>query len=202
MEFTPQLKSFPLPSELEGKKAKLIPLSESHTEELWEIAQDESIWSYYTFQKIKNKERFEQFIKHSIELANAGNEYTFTIVDRSSGKMIGGTSFLDVSPENCSLEIGRTWIAPYMQGTGFNTEVKYLLLKYCFEELGLGRVFFKTDSTNDRSRKALEKIGAIYEGTLRNHMLREDGSYRHSAYYSIIDSEWQPVKIHLEKLMN
>jgi RimJ/RimL family protein N-acetyltransferase len=192
----------PFPEKIEGKKAVIIPLSVTHIDELWETAQDESLWRYYAFQKMNNLERFKQFIINSIETAGKGNEYTFTLIDKSSGKMIGGASFLDISPENRSLEIGRTWIAPYLQGSGFNTEVKHLLLKYCFEELHLGRVFFKTDSTNTRSRQALEKIGAKYEGTLRNHMLREDDSYRHSAYYSIIDSEWETVKRSLEKLLD
>ena len=90
----------------------------------------------------------------------------------------------------------------YLHGTGFNVECKYLLLRHCFETLGLIRVFFKTDSNNIRSQKAMEKIGAKYEGTLRNHMIREDGSLRHSAYYSIIKEEWLEVKKHLEKLLN
>ena len=202
MEIVSEIKSFTFPLKLEGTKASLIPLNETQVDELWETASNELIWRYYTFQKIKNLERFRQFIMHSIEMTKRGGEFTFTITDKSTGKMVGGTSFLDISPENRSLEIGRTWIAPYLHGSGFNTEVKYLLLKYCFEELRLGRVFFKTDSTNIGSRKALEKIGAVYEGTLRNHMLREDGTYRHSAYYSIIDSEWKDVKMRLGNMLN
>jgi RimJ/RimL family protein N-acetyltransferase len=191
-----------MPEFLETQNVKLIPLNQSHINELWEIAQNETIWRFYTFQKIKSKERFSQFIAHSIEMSKSGSEYTFTIINKPTGKMIGGTSFLDISSENRSLEIGRTWIAPQLQGTGLNTEVKYIMLKYCFEEMQLGRVFFKTDSGNMRSSKALEKIGAVYEGTLRNHMLREDGSYRHSAYYSIIDSEWKEVKKRLEIMLD
>lgn len=202
MEIVSEIKSYPLPTKFEGTKAALIPLNESHIDKLWKTALDETIWQHYTFQKIESKEKFTQFIMHSIETATRGSEFTFTIIHKASGKMIGGTSFLDISPENRSLEIGRTWIAPYLQGSGLNTEVKYLLLQYCFEELCIGRVFFKTDSTNIRSCKALEKIGAVYEGMLRNHMLREDGSYRHSAYYSIIDSEWETVKHRLEKLLD
>jgi RimJ/RimL family protein N-acetyltransferase len=190
-----------MPEILEGKRSKLIPLNESHINELWETAMDESIWQYYTFRKMISLERFTNFVLESIKMAKNGSEFTFTIVDKGSEKMIGGTSFLDISPQNRSLEIGRTWIAPSLQGTGFNTEVKYILLKYCFESMQLARVFFKTDSNNIRSRKALEKIGAKYEGTLRNHMLRDDGTYRHSAYFSIIDSEWEAVKHRLERML-
>jgi N-acetyltransferase len=191
-----------MPQRLEGPKALIIPLDASHTDGLYETAQDESIWKYYTFLEMKTKERFREFINHSLEKMADGSEFTFTFIDKGSGIMIGGSSFLDISYENRSLEIGRTWIAPRLQGTGFNTEVKYLMLSYCFETLKLGRVFFKTDSGNERSKAAIQKIGAVYEGTLRNHMIREDGSYRHSVYYSIIDSEWAKVKSDLEKKLN
>jgi RimJ/RimL family protein N-acetyltransferase len=124
----------------------------------------------------------------------SGSEYTFTITDNRINMMVGGTSFLDIQPGTRSLEIGRTWIAKYLQGTGFNEECKLLLLKFCFEEMKTIRVFFKTDSNNIRSQKALEKIGAKYEGIHRNHMIRDDGTYRHSVYYSIIEDEWEDVK--------
>lgn len=187
-----------MPEALEGKRVKLIPLRDSHTKELWETAQDESLWEHYTFRKMGSYEKFERFIDHSIKEAKTGKEFTFTIFDKKTGKAIGGTSFLDIQPASRSLEIGRTWISKNLQGTGFNAECKYLLLKYCFEELNLIRVFFKTDSNNTRSQKAMEKIGAKFEGILRNHMIREDGTFRHSAYFSIISEEWFDVKKRLE----
>ncbi len=183
-----------MPEVLEGTRVKLVPLVMEHAEELWQTAKDESIWTHYTFRKIENIQKFREFLQASIEEAESGKGFTFTVIDKSTGIMKGGTSFLDIQPASRSLEIGRTWIAKELQGTGFNAECKYLLLKYCFEELGLIRVFFKTDSNNIRSQKAMEKIGAKYEGTLRNHMIREDGTFRHSAYYSIIESEWKGVK--------
>ena len=183
-----------MPDVLEGKWVKLIPLRKEHTAELWESASDENLWEHYTFRKMGSYENFVRFTEHSINEDLTGKEFTFTIIDKKTGKAIGGTSFLDIQPSSRSLEIGRTWIARYLHGSGFNAECKYLLLKYCFEELKLIRVFFKTDSNNIRSQKAREKIGAKYEGTLRNHMIREDGTYRHSAYYSIIESEWSEVK--------
>lgn len=183
-----------MPEVLEGARVKLVPLTAEHTSELWEWAQDNSLWEHYTFRKIECLEKFKSFLEHSINKTNEGGEFTFTIIDKETGKAVGGTSFLDIQPESRSLEIGRTWLAKHLHGTGFNTECKYLLLKYCFEELKLIRVFFKTDSNNKRSQRAMEKIGAKYEGTLRNHMIREDGTIRHSAYYSIIDSAWDEVR--------
>lgn len=185
------------PDVLEGKRVKLIPLEAWHSKELWETAKDESLWEFYTFRKMESFDKFKEFIDHSVEKMTSGDEFTFTITDNMIGRMVGGTSFLDIQPESRSLEIGRTWIAKYLQRTGFNEECKLYLLKYCFEEMKAIRVFFKTDSNNKRSQKALEKIGAKYEGILRNHMIREDGTFRHSAYYSIIESEWENVKKNL-----
>ena len=183
-----------MPVVLEGSRVKLIPLVMGHAEELWESAKNEDLWEHYTFRKMESFEKFEEFLEGSLAEAETGKGFTFTIIDKASGKMRGGTSFLDIQPASRSLEIGRTWLAKELHGSGFNAECKYLLLRYCFEELELIRVFFKTDSNNLRSQKAMEKIGAKYEGTLRNHMIREDGTFRHSAYYSIIVSEWEEVK--------
>jgi RimJ/RimL family protein N-acetyltransferase len=182
------------PEILEGKRVRLIPLEAAHSEELWDIAKDESLWEHYTFRRMGGFERFRAFIDYSIDKMKSGSEYTFTITDSRINMMVGGSSFLDIHPETRSLEIGRTWIAKYLQGTGFNEECKLLLLKFCFEEMKTIRVFFKTDSNNIGSQKALEKIGAKHEGVLRNHMIRDDGTYRHSVYYSIIEDEWESVK--------
>ncbi len=195
-------KNFVKPQALEGSAAVLVPLEAKHTAELYECGKDESLWTHYTFRQMRTYERFKDFIMSSVNaMENGTNEFTFCIMDKPSGKAVGTTSFLDIQPEVKSLEIGRTWISKDLHGTGFNTDCKYLLLRHCFETLGLIRVFFKTDSNNIRSQKAMEKIGAKYEGTLRNHMIREDGTFRHSAYYSIITEEWPEVKTLLEKML-
>lgn len=183
-----------MPEVLEGKRVKLIPLGMEHAEELWESAKDEDLWTHYTFRRIENIDKFKEFLSGSLMEAESGKGFTFTIYDKHTGKAAGGTSFLDIQPVSRSLEIGRTWLAKKLHGTGFNAECKFLLLRYCFEELKLIRVFFKTDSNNLRSQRAMEKIGAKFEGVLRNHMIREDGTFRHSAYFSIIESEWEEVK--------
>jgi len=183
-----------MPEVLEGSRVKLIPLIMDHAEELWESAKNEDLWEHYTFRKMENFDKFKDFLAGSLKEAETGRGFTFTIIDNATGKMRGGTSFLDIQPASRSLEIGRTWLAKELHGKGFNAECKFLLLRYCFEELKLIRVFFKTDSNNLRSQKAMEKIGARYEGILRNHMIREDGTFRHSAYFSIIESEWDGVK--------
>ena len=109
---------------------------------------------------------------------------------------------MDIQVENRSLEIGGTWYGVAYQHTPVNTESKFLLLRHAFEDLGCVRVQLKTDSRNLRSQRAIERLGAIKEGVLRNHMILPDGFLRDSVYYSIIDREWPGVKAHLDDLMD
>ena len=108
---------------------------------------------------------------------------------------------MEMRPAHKGLEIGGTWYAPEFQHTGVNTECKYLLLKYAFEEMDCIRVQFKVDGRNERSIQAIERLGATREGMLRNHMILQDGTVRDSVYFSILDREWAGVKMRLEKLL-
>ena len=108
---------------------------------------------------------------------------------------------MEIRLQHRGLEIGGTWYGLDYQRTAVNTECKSLLLGHAFEELGCIRVQFKTDILNERSQRAIERIGAMREGVLRNHVIRADGSYRDSVYYSIIDTDWPAVKAHLEQLL-
>ena len=99
------------------------------------------------------------------------------------------------------MEIGATWITPAWQRTGVNTACKLLLMRHAFEELQANRVEFKTDSMNLRSRAAIARIGAREEGTLRNHMVRSDGSLRHSTYFGVTVEEWPRIQEHLRRLL-
>jgi RimJ/RimL family protein N-acetyltransferase len=109
---------------------------------------------------------------------------------------------MNIMPNDRGLEIGGTWYGPEFQRTMVNTECKDLLLQHAFEKLSCIRVQLKTDLRNERSQKAIERIGAVKEGVLRNHMILPDGYYRHSVYYSILDTEWPSVKIRLQEMMN
>jgi RimJ/RimL family protein N-acetyltransferase len=109
---------------------------------------------------------------------------------------------MDMRPDHKGLEIGGTWYALDFQRTPVNTESKYLLLKYAFENLGCIRVQFKTDLRNTRSQIAIERLGAAKEGILRNHMITPEGVIRDSVFYSILDSEWIKVKNNLEEKLS
>ena len=111
------------------------------------------------------------------------------------------TGYLNITPNDKGLEVGGTWYGLDFQRTAVNTECKYLLLTYAFEILGCIRVQIKTDSLNLRSQTAIERIGAVKEGVLRNHMILPNGRIRHSVFYSILDSEWVGVKKKLEQML-
>lgn len=140
----------------------------------------------------------ERLVATTLQSQQAGICLPFAIIDRTRESAVGETRFLNILPQDRGLEIGSTWLAPAAQRTGINTECKYLLLSHAFEELGAIRVQLKTHHLNLRSQRAIERLGAVKEGTLRNHMIMPDGSYRHSVYYSIISAEWPRVKAGLE----
>ncbi len=132
-------------------------------------------------------------------LAHAlGPEFVaWATVERASGSAVGSTRFGDIAPEHDRVEIGWTWISPLPAPTAVNTEAKLLQLTYAFETLGAGRVALKTDGRNERSQRAIERLGAVREGTLRRHMRLPDGYVRDTVYYSILADEWPAVKARL-----
>ncbi|WNS78217.1 GNAT family protein [Domibacillus sp. DTU_2020_1001157_1_SI_ALB_TIR_016] len=175
--------------ELTGNHIRIIPMERGHIRGLWEAGGHQDIWTHLP-QHIKTLQEMSQFVEDALTAKETGAEYPFVVIERKTGKIIGTTRFLAISQAHKSLEIGWTWFRPSVWGTPVNKECKHLLLRYCFHELGMIRVQFKTDDRNIRSQKAIERLGAVKEGTLRNHMIRRDGSYRHSVFYSIIASEW------------
>jgi RimJ/RimL family protein N-acetyltransferase len=186
------------PVVLEGRLIRLEPLRPAHSEDLTRAAADESIWRWLPVQ-VRGKEDLERWLAEAMAAEATGAEYPFAVIDRASGKAVGSTRYLDVSRQHSGVEVGWTWYARDVQGSAVNPEAKYLLLKHAFEDWGAIRLFLKTDSLNERSRAAIVKLGAKYEGDLRNHRIRPDGSYRHSSYYSILDTEWPEVKRGLEE---
>jgi RimJ/RimL family protein N-acetyltransferase len=183
------------PITLEGRWACLEPLSERHTADLVEAAQDDEIWRYMPAE-LKTEEQIQAWIAAAHAQQATGAQLPFAIVDRAAGRAIGSTRYLNITPSDRGLEIGWTWLARSAWRTPVNTECKFLLLRHAFESLGCIRVQLKTDQRNERSRRAIERIGGQFEGILRNHMILHYG-VRSSAYYSIIEAEWPEVKARL-----
>jgi aspartate/methionine/tyrosine aminotransferase/RimJ/RimL family protein N-acetyltransferase len=186
------------PVVLIGNHIRLEPLSENHVPGLTLAGRDPEIWRYLPYGLLNSEEKMLDHVRALLEKAILGTDLPFVVIHIESGQSVGCTRYLEISTEHKSVEIGGTWFEAAFQRTVVNTETKFLLLRYAFEDLGCIRVQFKTDLRNLRSQKALERIGAKREGVLRNHMLRADGQFRDSVYYSIIANEWTHVKTHLE----
>jgi N-acetyltransferase len=186
------------PVTLEGKHARLEPLSPGHLEGLCQVGLDEELWRWIPIQ-VRTAGEMQSYIEKALEEQAAGSSLPFATVERASGRPVGSTRYMNIDRSNRRLEIGSTWIARIWQRTAVNTEAKYLMLRHAFEQLGCIRVELKTDSLNQRSRQAILRLGAREEGILRNHMITSTGRIRHTVYYSIIDSEWPAVKKGLEE---
>jgi len=134
-------------------------------------------------------------VEDALRTAATGAEIPFATI--RTGRVVGSTRFLALRPEHASVEIGWTWLDPSAWGTGVNVEAKLLMLRHAFEAWGCRRVELKTDARNERSRGAMEALGATFEGTHRKHMLVRGGENRDSAWYSVTDDEWPTVELGL-----
>ena len=178
---------------LENKRARLEPLAEQHYDQLWPIAQQRELWQF-TSAKVNNEEDFKKYFYQALSERKHGLSYPFAIFDKQENRYAGSTRFGNISFEHKRVEIGWTWYHPELQRTGLNRACKFLLLRFGFESLGLNRIELKTASTNEKSQRAISKIGATKEGILRKHMINEDGSRRDSVLFSIINDEWPAIK--------
>jgi RimJ/RimL family protein N-acetyltransferase len=185
------------PVTLEGRAVRLEPLRREHAVALASICEDEVF--EFTAQVLRTPEDLEAYIAAAQDAAGRGTEQPFFIRDRETGAPLGTTRYMTISRNDRNLEIGHTWLGRRAWRTRVNTECKFLLLRHAFEQLRVMRVQLKTDARNLRSRAAIERIGAKFEGILRNHMLVRGGVVRDSAYYSVIDTEWPEVKVRLEE---
>lgn len=186
---------------LQGNYVRLEPLSEEHIPGLAQIGIGQDFWHFMLYGDMKTEEDMRGWVVDILEREKKGGDLPFTVIHLASGRVAGATRYLNIVPKDRGLEIGGTWYGTEFQRTAVNTECKYLLLGHAFETLKAIRVQIKTDSRNERSQRAIERIGAKREGVLRNHMILPDGYIRHSVFYSVIDSEWAEVKKSLEAML-
>lgn len=144
-------------------------------------------------------ETMDRWLDKAIYAESLGREYPFVVVRLADKRVMGSTRYLDVQEEDRNVEIGWTWYSPDAWGGVVNPEAKYLLMRHAFDDWRAIRVALKTDINNLRSQAAIKKLGARYEGTLRNQRIRPDGSYRDTVIFSVIESEWPGVKAGLEE---
>ena len=183
---------------LEGANLRLEPLSEAHLPGLVKIAFDERIWRYM-LTSVKTLEDLRGWMDSALQAKTAGTSMPWTTVLKAENRVIGSTRFLDLDLNHRTVELGHTWLAPACHGAGLNPEAKLLQLTYAFEQLHMNRVALKTHHENLQSQAAMRKMGAIEEGTFRNHYVMPDGSQRHSVWFSIIREDWPQVRSRLEQ---
>ncbi len=180
---------------LEGRIVRLEPLRAEHEEALWEASRDERTWRWLSVAQPQTRDEWHAFVAQALGAAAAGTEIPF--VTLHGQETVGSTRFLTLRPEHRSVEIGWTWLDPSAWGAGANVEAKLLQMEHAFEVWGCRRVEWKTDAANERSCRALEALGATFEGVHRNHMLVRGGENRDSAWYSVTDVEWPGVRTRL-----
>ena len=191
------------PVVLTGEHVRLEPMTLDHVEPLAKIGIGHDFWDFMVYGKMETVDDMRGWVTDILSRADKGTDLPFVAIHLASGRVAGATRYLNIMSNDRGLEVGGTWYGIEFQRTVVNTECKYLLFKHAFETLGCIRVQLKTDSRNERSQRAIERIGAVKEGVLRNHMILPDGYFRHSVFYSILDSEWEGVKKRLEeKLAN
>ena len=188
----------PQPLTLFGRQVRLEPIGQQHAADLYDAGADPSIWRYLPRPPFADLDDARRWIDSCIYRNAAEGRIQFAVISAAANRAVGSTGYLDIDRPNRALEIGMTWYGVPWQRTAVNTECKYLMLRHAFDDLDALRVCLKTDHRNERSQRAIERIGARREGVLRNHRIAWDGVNRHSVYYSIIASEWPAARERLE----
>lgn len=179
---------------LESERTLLRPLSKDDEADLQEIASDDTLW-IYGISDLSKPGELRKYIANAIAERNAGNCAVWVIIDKRTRRIAGCTRIGDISWKDERGQVGWTWIGRGFQGSGLNKDMKFLILSFGFETLGLNRIEFKADERNHQSRQALIGIGATREGILREHIKLHDGYIRNTVFYSILRSEWDTIKM-------
>jgi len=176
---------------LEGTRVRLIPMTQDHVAAMWKAGNHPEIWQHTGTFPIRSLDDMQRYVDVALAEQAADRAVPFVTTDPATGEVIGTTRFANISLPDHRVEIGWTWLRPDRQRTGANGEAKSLMLRHAFDEWGALRVEIKTDVRNTRSRAAIERIGATYEGTFRQHMVVREGRVRDTVYYSIMDTDWR-----------
>lgn len=191
MMFTPHVS-------LIGAHVRLEPLSLAHAEGLLPHALEPEIWLYIPYGNINTLEKLQNMISGLLRKQETGSDLCYTVFHQASNQPIGMTRYISVDRGNYGVEIGGTWYGKEYRRSAVNTEAKYLLLRHAFEVFACQRVQIQSDVRNERSQRAIERLGAVREGIMRKNKRMPDGHQRNSIMYSIIDDEWPAIKTKLE----
>jgi len=186
MIISPELK-------LETEKVLLRPLQHLDIASFSQIANDDSLWKYFTF-LLNDPVEMQKWVELGLKEREEGKRIPFTIIEKATGNICGSTSLGSISYYDKRIEIGWSWLGKQYQGTGINFHAKFSMLSYAFDVLDWERVEIKTDNLNERAKQGLRKIGAKEEGVLRSHMQMPLARRRDSIFFSILKNEWPQVK--------
>jgi RimJ/RimL family protein N-acetyltransferase len=178
---------------LAGRIVRLEPLDQEHDDDLWEASRPPEIWTW-VMAHLTTRADFQGYLDQARAATAAGEEFAFATVDARSGRAVGMTRYMALRPADRGLEIGSTWLAPPAWGGGANVETKLLMFGYAFDVLGCIRVELKTHEANARSRGAMERLGATFEGVHRKHRIIPGIGVRDTAWYSVTDDDWPAVR--------
>ena len=178
---------------LEDKRVRLTVLDLTNYKHLLAIAQEPNLVQYSP-SKIDTPDDLKTYVQTAVDGYYHKTVVPFLIFDKQQQAYAGCTRFANIDRHNKKLEIGWTWLGKAFQGTGLNTHVKFLMLRYAFETLNFDKVIFRVDERNLRSRKAIEKLGAALEGILKKDMLMLDGFKRNTCVYGILKEDWAGIK--------
>lgn len=185
-----------IPPMLQGVHVSLEPLQKEHVEDLLLAASDGELWNLW-YTTVPGPETVRPYVAKALADREAGTAMPF-LVRNAAGEPVGSTRFFRMDPVIPSLEIGYTWYSSRVQRTPLNTEAKRLLLGHAFDVMGCTVVEFRTHAFNHRSRTAIERLGAHFDGILRRQMRMHDGHLRDTVVYSILDNEWPTVRRSLD----
>jgi RimJ/RimL family protein N-acetyltransferase len=177
---------------LTGRWVRLEPLGEAHRDGLRSAADDGRLWEF-TLTRADGP-HFDGWFDRALAERDGGQAAPFVVRRLEDDRLVGHTSYLDPDLRHRRVEIGGTWYHPSEWGTRVNPECKLLLLAHAFEVLGVNRVQLITDRLNERSQRAIAKLGAVREGVLRSHKVTHTGRVRDSVVFSIIAAEWPAVR--------
>lgn len=178
-------------------KLLLAPLEDKHLGGLYQAGQYTQIWRWVLMNYTETQQTLNDWFINTAQF-DAEQQIVFAIIDKASEQVLGTTRLFRLDKHNRSAEIGHTFIGTPWQRSFVNTHAKYLLLRYAFDELGLVRISFNTHEKNQKSRNAITRLGARFEGIAYKDRLLADGSYRNTAKFSIIDQQWATIKLQLE----
>ena len=178
---------------LSDDRVLLEPLSDQYIEQMLSLSSDSDIWTWYTAD-LTDPRDLKSWMTNRLKETENEEKLSYAVLLKATKEVVGSTSYGHIDWKEKCIEIGWTWLGKEHIGSGLNKHMKFLMFRHAFETMGIERVELRTDEVNVRSRKAMEKVGATFDGTSRNHRTTQGGRRRNTVIYSILKSEWGHIR--------